>query len=173
MPLTNASRRPNQTQKERQTAKNAPTVAELCDLYTTEHSVNKKSGWMDRMNFENHIIPMLGKLKTHEVDIDDMERFHKSLSHIKHTANRMLALCSHMFNLAEKCKLRERHSNPCYLITRYHEKKRERYMTPKEAIGIASGLSKYKESNPASVAFISLLILVGARKAELGGAKWE
>jgi len=160
-------------QKERQTAKNAPTVAELCDLYVTEHSVNKKSGWMDRMNFDNHIIPMLGKLKTHEVDIDDMERFHKSLSHIKPTANRMLALCSHMFNLAEKWKLRERHSNPCYLVTRYPEAMRKRYMTPEEATGIAMGLNKYKDSNPASVAFIYLLILSGARKAEIGNAKWD
>ncbi|VAW61684.1 hypothetical protein MNBD_GAMMA09-3869 [hydrothermal vent metagenome] len=33
------------------------------------------------MNFDNHIIPMLGKLKSHEVDIDNMEKFHKSLSY--------------------------------------------------------------------------------------------
>lgn len=84
-------------QKERQTAKAAPTVAELCELYMTEHGVHKKSGWIDQMNFNNHIIPKLGKLKTHEVDIDDMEKFHKSLAHIAPAANRMLALCSNRF----------------------------------------------------------------------------
>jgi integrase len=160
-------------QKERQTAKSAPTVADLCELYISEHAVHKKSGWMDRMNFDNHIIPKLGKLKTHEVDIGDMEKFHKSLANIKPTANRMLALCSHMFNLAEKWKLRERHSNPCYLVARYPESMRKRYMTPEEAIGITAGLNKYKDSNPASVAFIYLLIFSGARKKEIGKAKWD
>ena len=160
-------------QKERQTAKDAPTVTELCDLYMKEHGVHKKSGWMDRMNFDNHIIPMLGKLKTHEVDIDDMEKFHKALIHIAPTANRMLALCSKMFNLAEKWKLRERHTNPCYQVTRYPESLRKRYMTPDEAIGIAAGLNKYKESNPEAVAFIYLLIFSGARKGEIANAKWD
>jgi len=160
-------------QKERQTAKSAPTVAELCVLYMAEHGKHKKSGWMDQMNFNNHIIPILGKLKTHEVDIEHMEKFHKSLVHIAPTANRMLALCSKMFNLAEKWKLRERHTNPCYQVTRYPESMRKRYMTPKEANGIAAGLNTYKATNPESVAFIYLLIFSGARKGEIANAKWE
>jgi len=155
------------------TTRVAPNMKELCEKYLAEYAPRKKSAITDQININTHILPFLGKMRVKDIDIPDIEALHKSMSDYPTSANRVRSLCSKIFNLAEKWKYRERYTNPCFQVTRYPEKKRRRYMTPKEAEKISKGLTKYKDTNPEAVAFIYLLIFTGARKGEIANARWE
>jgi hypothetical protein len=45
-----------------------------------------------------------------------------------HQANRVLALLSKMFNLAEAWGMRREHTNPCLHVQRFKESARQRYL---------------------------------------------
>lgn len=154
-------------------ARQAPTMEDLCEKYMSEYAPRKKSAITDQININSHILPTLGKMRVNDIDIPDIEKLHKSMANHPYSANRVRSLLSKMFNLAEKWKFRERNTNPCFQITRYPEPKRKRYMSSEEAQKIAQGLIKYKFTNPEAVAFIYLLIFTGARKSEIANARWE
>jgi hypothetical protein len=55
----------------------APTVADLGDLYMTEHAIphKKPSGIaQDRRNLNNHIVPLIGSLRVSEVEREHIGR---------------------------------------------------------------------------------------------------
>ena len=106
-----------------------PTVADVCARYLDEHVAlhNKAStGREAKRLVENRVLPALGKMKIETVTRQDIQRLHHGLKHTKYEANRMLALLSKMFNLAEAWGLRPDNTNPCRHVERYRELKRER-----------------------------------------------
>jgi integrase len=69
--------------------------------------------------------------------------------------------------------MRTVNSNPCKLVQRTRESARRRHMLADEAPKIAAALRRHEPTAAASVAFIWLLILSGARCGEIAAARWE
>jgi integrase len=156
----------------------APTVAELWARYEAEHLPRKKerSGAGDRQKARDHVLPALGRLKVDEVRRADIQRLHQKLSDRPYQANRVLALLSKMFNLAEAWGMRREHTNPCLHVQRFKESARQRYLAPPELRALAVALQELEASGAISAsaaAAIKLLLLTGARVSEILSARWE
>jgi hypothetical protein len=83
----------------------APTVAELADRFLAEHAATKKrasSVRMDRVNLRLHVPPALGCMKVQDVTRADVAYLHHRMRATPGAGNRVLALLSKMFNLAER-----------------------------------------------------------------------
>jgi integrase len=184
----------------REARRTRPTIADLCDRYLDEHAREHKkpsSAYLDERNIENHIKPLIGKLFVDEItraDVDGFKRAAKDgqtrkLGLSRRTsfrggavvrgggivANRCLALLSKMFNLAEVWGWRPEHSNPVRHIEKYHEPRRERYLSADEFARLGDALAAAAAEGTEStfaIAAIRLLILTGARLGEILQLKW-
>jgi integrase len=160
---------------EREKARQAPTMVELWTAYYRDEASKNKSHLEDQRRWKLYLEPKLAKKRVADVDLDDLAKIHAGLKAKPYMANRVLALASTMLNYAEgpRCKYRPVGSNPCKHIERYPEPKRKRYMAGDEPVRIAEILKRESVQFPASVAFIYVLIMSGARKDEVGTAKLE
>jgi integrase len=98
------------------------------------------------------------------------------LSHIPYQANRTLGVLSKMMSLAETWGLRDKHSNPCKDIERYPERKRERFLSPKELQRLGKALTTAEVSGTESkyaVAAFRILLLTGCRLSEIQTLEWR
>lgn len=156
----------------RQEARRDPTVSDLCDRYLKEHATKKAAShkYDNGRYVDRFVKPKLGSLKVSRVKNADIEALHASLSATPTQANRVLALLSKMFALAEKWEYRPQHTNPCAHVDRFPEAKRKRYATEKELAKVFELLQKYREQYPRPVTFLWLEIYTGARPKELAGA---
>lgn len=156
----------------------APTVRELCARYMAEHAETRKKDSSirnDRRLIDAHVLPALGMKKVASVTRADVAALHHALRATPYEANRMLAMASKMFSLAERWGLRPDNSNPAKNIDRYREEKRERYLTSAEVARLWQVLNSdaaAAKASPAAVAAIKLLMLTGRRLNEVLGLKW-
>ncbi|MGA8909167.1 MAG: site-specific integrase [Acidobacteriaceae bacterium] len=190
------------------------TVAELGQRYLDEYAIphKKPSGIaQDRRNLQNHVVPLMGKLRVTAVERADVARVMREVAagktakdeKTKHqgrrivrggeiVANRVQALLSKMFALAEDWKLRREESNPCRGVRRYAEHKVERFLSGDELarlgaaltseavravrvpppVGI-SGRRRPTGIRAASIAALRLLLLTGCRLGEVLSLRWE
>ncbi|MEG3167300.1 tyrosine-type recombinase/integrase [Sphingomonas sp. LB3N6] len=166
---------PSQT---RTTERASPTVRDLCERYMEEHAETRKKATSirnDRRLIDNHLIPTLGTKKVGSVFRPDIAGLHHSLRATPYEANRMLAMTSKMFGLAERWGLRADGSNSAKNIDRYNEEKRERYLTSAEVARLWTVLHSTDAAltaSPSSIAAIKLLMLTGRRLNEVLGLRW-
>lgn len=166
---------PSQT---RTTARSAPTVNDLCARYMSEYAETRKkpsSIRNDRRLIDSHVLPALGKKKVANVTRPDVMALHHALRNTPYEANRMLAMCSKMFGLAERWSLIPDGTNPARNIDRYREEKRERYLTDIEISQLWSVLNSDQVSatmSGSAVAAIKLLMLTGRRLNEVLSLQW-
>ena len=150
----------------------APTVADLCDRVTEEFIPKKRPTTQRdyRRMIEQEIIPNLGSIKVSDVTFSDIDRLHRKIGRqAPYTANRCVALLSRMFSLAMRWQYRA--DNPCRGIERRPEHKRERrYLSADELARLGVALAKHKDKIAANI--FRLLLLTGARRGEVAGAKW-
>lgn len=157
---------------DRTDARAEPDVQALWDEYWKRHGSKKKSGDQDERNWKCHIAPLFAKQKLSAMTYSMVADMMEAMKEAPYAANRTLALLSKMFNFAYR-PLEWVEKNPCRGVQRYKEVKRKRYMVGEEAAKIAELLDASAKTCPASVAFIYLLILTGARKSEIANAKWD
>lgn len=155
--------------KERQ----AKSVAELAATYLERHAAQKKSGDEDKRMLDGYILPKLGRIRAQDVTRADIEGLHAGLKKTPAQANRVLALLSKMFALAERWEMRPHNTNPCHGIPRYREAKRRRYMRPGEAGSIFAAIQRHADKYPQQAAFLTLLMFTGARPGEIAAARWS
>ena len=160
-------------------ARQAPTVAMLGERYMAEHaSVKKKpsSARMDDVNLRTHVLPALGRLTVRDVARSDIAQLHHEMRATPGAANRVLALLSKMFNLAEVWGLRPDGSNPCRHVERYRENKCERFLSADELGRLGATLSEAEKVGAVAegiIAAIRLLIFTGARLGEVLTLRWQ
>lgn len=155
-------------------AREASTVAEYAEVFWDEHAKDLKSADAMKYLLDTYVLPAWKARKLASITGTDVTKLRKKMADRPILFNRVRALVSKMFNYAEDPKrLRPRGTNPVVGVPRFPERKRRRYMSRPEALAIAAILDREEADNPASVAFIRLLILTGARKGEVAAWRWD
>ncbi len=162
-----------------ESARGAPTMAELCDRYFQEHAqVHKKaSSWKnDQRLIDVRIKPAFERRLVNSIQRADIAKLHHRMRDTPYEANRTLALLSKMFNLAELWGLRPDGSNPCRHLKKYKEDMRERFLSPAELARLNEVLleaERTQTERQSVIAAIRLLILTGCRLSEILTLRWD
>ena len=150
-------------------------MADLAKRFLAEHVEAKRKASTAaeyRRLLEKAILPVLGPRKVADVARGEIAKLHNALRAAPYQANRVLAVLSKMFNLAERWGLRPDGSNPCRHIEKFGERKRERMLLASELARLGEALASY-DGSPIVVAAVKLLIFTGARLGEILGLRWE
>jgi integrase len=153
----------------------APTVADLAEQFVAEHvEAKRKASTADEYKrlLEKIILPELGERKVADVTRAEITKLHHANRDAPYQANRVLAVLSKMFNLAERWGLRPDGSNPCRHVEKFRENKRERMLSPAELARLGEALAAY-DGSPYGVAAMRLLVFTGGRLGEILGLEWE
>ena len=157
---------------ERKSAREAPTVRDLSRDYLDRHAVpNKRPSSVadDEAMLSRVILPKLGAVKVAAVGRPDIEKLHNRLRRTPYMANRLLALLSKMFNLAEAWGWRA--DNPVRGIPRFHEDRRQKWLSGDELERLWALLEQHPNRRAARA--VMLLTLTGARRNEVLHATWD
>lgn len=185
-------------QAERSKAREALTVAELCDLYFSVGVATKKASTiaLDRIRVAGHIKPAIGSRKITELSKGDVERMMADVAagkvravvpsdHVgprpagsmarggKAAATKSVKLLRVMFKFALGRKLCA--EDPCAGVKTFADGRRERFLSPAELgrLGDALTAAEAEGAKPGHVAIIRLLALTGARKNEVARLRWS
>lgn len=159
--------------------RHALTMAELVALFLEEHTEIKnrpRTVAEYKRLLEKHVVPAMGRVKVESVTRERVARVHHAMRGTPYQANRVLAVLSKLFGWAEMRGHRQEHSNPCRLIEKYPEVKRERFLSDEEISRLGAALKAGEESGrltPYMAAAVRLLILTGARLSEILTLQWE
>lgn len=171
---------------DRRAAEDTIFMSELFNRYLEEHArVHKKSRSADgdESMIVRHLQPALGVKRVADITRTDISLLHKSLSETPYLANRLLALLSKVFNLAEWWELRPDGSNPCRHVRKFKEEKRRRFLSELELADLGQSLANAESGELKTrrgaaisifaIAALRLLILTGARKGEILSLRWS
>ena len=151
----------------------------LVDRFLAEHVDVRLSKHTQRFYHsacDNYIRPKLGSLKVTSVSRADVIQIHQAMSDKPYQANRVLAVISKMFTLAEVWEIRPDGTNPTRHVPKYKERPRERFLDPDELKRLWNVLEQRQMEcleTPHVVAAFKLLILTGCRLAEIQTLKWS
>jgi integrase len=150
----------------------APTMKQLAKDYLEQHALPKKrtrSVENDRSMLDRIILPRLGGKKVSDVRSRDIHVLHVAMKGTPYQANRVLALMSKMFSLAVNWGWRG--DNPVKGIERFHEERRERWLSDDELGRILSALAT--QSNERAANAVRFQLLTGARIGEVLSSRWS
>nr|WP_320131707.1 tyrosine-type recombinase/integrase [uncultured Holophaga sp.] len=165
--------------QKRKEEREAPTMRELALRFLEEHVEVKRKPttlrqYRDVVN--RFIIPILGAKPVKEVEANDISKLHHRMRETPYQANRALAVLSKMLQLAEVWGFRPMKSNPCYLIEKFKERPKERYLSEPELSRLGEVLAQVEREKLVDVfvvAAIRLLIFTGARVSEILNLQWH
>jgi len=129
-----------------------------------------------RSMWKINIQPKLGKRDLKKITRDDLTKLHLKLKSTPYRANRVLSVCSRLFNLCEAWGWRDQGTNPCKYVEKFPETSRERYLNKAEIKSLNQAmvsLIKDNQLNPQIRRVFLLLLLTGARKNEILSCEWE
>ena len=163
----------------RREAAEAPTVADTVRRFLTDYAERRiANGRMKRRTVDDYasqcrgvILPALGELPVAAVEADDVERMVEPLKPVMR--NRILALSSRMFTLAEHWGWRPQRTNPARGIERSVERARDRTLSAAEFKALSAALSARDERNPAAVAATRFAAMTGLRIGEVLAVQWD
>lgn len=162
--------------QEKKTARGLPTVQTFAGEWLTAQVLKPQTLRNYQGILKRHVLPVLGTLQLTSVTRTDIQALHGRLAATPTQANRVLALCSALFQVAETWGVRPEGSNPARRIGRFREVPRERYVTPAELARLGAVLARAVPEGLASVstvALVRLLLLTGARWGEIRTLRWE
>ena len=150
----------------------APIVNDLIERFLEEHVSRKRphTQYDYRNIIERHIRPALGRKKVAEVAWGDVDALHRKITKAGRAtqANRTVAVCSKMFALAIRWKMRA--DNPAKGIERNAEQKRKRYPSADELKRLMAALDQHADQQAADI--FKICLLTGARVGEAMAARW-
>jgi integrase len=154
-------------------AREAPTVADLCDRFVEEHLARLRPS--TRRNYigtlDLHVRPRFGThAKVADVQFADIDALHRKITKAgnRYAANRTVATLSKMFSMAQRWGMIDR--NPCKGVEKNPEHKRKRYLSGDELTALTAALAKHPDQDTANV--FRLLLLTGARRGEVLAMRW-
>jgi integrase len=151
----------------------APTMAELCDRFESEHLQRKRPSTARdyAMILRKHIRPHFGaSRKVADVDFADVDALHRKItkSGANYAANRTIAVLRKMFSLAVLWKMRT--DNPAKGIEKNREHLRRRYLSGDELARLLAALADHPDKQAVNI--IRILLLTGARRGEVFSMRW-
>ena len=164
---------------EKRTARDAPSVKELCVKFMEDYSkpknrartVESNQGYIDR-----HIIPKLGTLKVRETTRPDVSSLITRMKKTPVTANRVLSCLRKMFNMAEVWGFRDDGTNPCRHIPKYPESGKTRLITDDEMARLFRYLERAEMEgleHPFFTLGVRLQFAFAARMSEVISMEWN
>jgi len=126
----------------------------------------------NRKLIDRLLIPEFGPTPLTEVTRAMVLKWHDGLGERPGTAYRTLPVLSVMMTTAETMGLRPRRSNPCRNVTRFPTETVERFLALDELPRLGAALDGVEIHYPSDCAIIRLLLLTGARKAEIESLQW-
>ncbi|MCC7254380.1 MAG: tyrosine-type recombinase/integrase [Dokdonella sp.] len=158
----------------REKARMGETFNDLAREYIDRYAKPRKKTWAeDERRIAQHLTKPFGQRKVEGITRADVAALHRRIGQrTPIEANRMLALLSRMFTLAQRWgMIPDAAVNPARGVDRYRETKRDRWLTPAELPRLVQAMNA--EPNEVARCAIWLYLLTGARRSELLGAKWE
>ena len=119
-----------------------------------------------------YVAPALGEKQIANITRQQVERLAETLSDRPTQRNRVLAVISRIFNLAERWEWRAQHTNPVRGIERGREEPRRRILTKDEFAALSKALKKGEKHRGPSVAAIRVAALSGLRISEVIAMRW-
>ena len=158
--------------EERLQRRSEPTLEDLATEYLESARLRSKrpNTVRDYTRMIDKIVrPRLGSLRLKAIGRRDVEALHGTLKNTPYQANRVLALLSSMFNLA----IEERWilENPAKGVKKFHEEKRENWLSVDQIQRFREALDQYQDQSAANA--LRLLLLTGSRAGEVLKATWE
>ena len=123
----------------------------------------------DEAQRKKRILTVLGEQRLAEIKQSDIAQFHESLRETPYQANRVLGLLSAVFNYGIDKKWTT--ENPARGIKKFHEEKRERFLTIEEMQKLRESIESYHDVSARDA--LLLLMLTGSREGEVLKAEWE
>ena len=162
-------------------AKLAPTVRDLVERFLTDTAPARvDAGRLApstlkgyRNQCRRYIVPRLGKLPVETVTRAHIETFAGKLAATPTMRNRVLALLSRLFTLAEHWEWRPQRTNPVRGVDRARETARDRTLSRADFAALAGALEDLDTRYPASVAAIRVAAMSGLRIGEVLAMAWE
>jgi integrase len=188
--------------KEKTAGRQVATVLELHQAFMDEKIRPIRKGptlKLYEIYWRLHLIPELGSRRAIDISHADVVRLHRKIGLTrKPTANRVIALLSHMFSWAIATKRIATQDNPARFVEMFAEKSKERFLTGEElarlgdairlaeTVGIPYTIDESKKTSkhapkpenritkmsPFAAAAIRLLLLTGARLREILHLRW-
>ena len=161
------------------TLADSPTVGDLARVYLDEHVAVRckpKTASMYRLIINRHLLPALGKTPALAVDHARVTELHHSLRDTPVMANQVVGTLSRIWNAAENRGLVPEASNPCQLVVKNRERRRERFLSEEEFRRLGRLLAEAETRKGVSVhavAAIRLLLLTGCRRNEILTMRWD
>ena len=162
-------------------AKQAPTVADLAERFLTETAPARvQAGRMApstlkayRNQCRRYIVPRLGGLRVASVTRSHVETFAGKMAATPTLRNRVLALISRLFTLAEHWEWRPQRTNPVRGVDRARETARDRTLSRADFAALAAAMDDLDGRYPASVAAVRVAAMSGMRISEVLSLAWE
>ncbi len=155
-----------------------PTVAELARRWLEDHVAahcKPKTAETYRQVVGKHIVPALGAMPALAVGHGHVTELHQSLRQTPVMANRAVDVLSRVYNAAADRGLIPPGNNPCRLVAKNRERRRERFLTDEELRRLGAVLDEAETWGVSAhaVAAIRLLLLTGCRKGEILNLRWD
>ncbi|KUO56865.1 MAG: hypothetical protein APF80_13435 [Alphaproteobacteria bacterium BRH_c36] len=154
------------------------TVADAAQQFFATHGRKLKPRTIEgyQRHHRIYIMPALGREPITALTRAQISKHHAAWSAHPRAANHALAYLSKLLNWAEAQGYRPEGSNPVPRIERYHENRRERFLTSEELGRLGTALVQADTEclvSPSALAAIRLLIFTGARLNEILTLKWS
>jgi integrase len=154
--------------------KKTMTFRQFIEAHYLPHSSMRKRCWRAEEGIlRRHVYPSMGDTRLDEISRLTLSRWleeRRAEGLSPATCNRMLFVLKYVFNCARRWNFLE--ESPARDVSALPEHGfRERYLSEEEALRLISVLSVTPNRQAARA--IKLLLLTGARKSEILGARWE
>ena len=128
---------------------------------------------VNRVYLRNQIMPRFRGRPVADITRGEVRQWFGGLHATPAAANRSLPILSVIMRQAEVYGYRPEESNPCRLIRRYRERRRERFLTPAEMHRLGRVLAERQAARPLQVSIVRLLLLTGCRQSEIRTVRWD
>jgi integrase len=175
----------------------AATVKDLVDKFKADHTAKKAEATKKayERQLERFVLPAIGPMPVKAIEERDILAILSKLTGTPIQKNRVQALLSKLFSVAESLGDRTRGTNPCRGIKREHEDSRQRFLTDAELLAVGEvleaeqalaeqKLEAMKQGNKAlaraidaedltPILAIKFLLFSGRRKNEALTLRWD
>ena len=164
--------------KDPDAGRETPTLRAFAQRYLRDHArpFKKPSTVVeDEGLLARHILPAFGDVRLDQLDQGAVTRFAQERKDRRTTANRALALLSHIYTKAGEWGVVPPTVKPTRGVPRFREARRERFLSADELGRMGEALRSLEAEGAVSrfaLAAIRVLVFTGARPSEILGLTW-